>query len=143
MRYIEHNPLKAKLCRAPEDWPFSQRVGVAQSLGLRLGASKAVTELMCAAAGDQEPVTAALRQAQNSIAQYSQRCVQRSMTNDVVGAVTQLLEHAETTRNSKLFELAGLTLKRRGGKLGNLAELTERAAQGLMQHAKAVSHIAL
>lgn len=126
----------------PEDWPFSQRVGVAQSLGLRLGASKAVTELMCAAAGDQEPVTAALRQAQNSIAQYSQRCVQRSMTNDVVGAVTQLLEHAETTRNSKLFELAGLTLKRRGGKLGNLAELTERAAQGLMQHAKAVSHIA-
>jgi hypothetical protein len=53
-----------------------------------------------------------------------------------------LLEHAETTRNSKLFELAGLTLKRRGGTLANLAELTERAAQGLMLHAKAVSHIA-
>ena len=125
-----------------ESWAYSQRVGIAQSLGLRLGASKAVTELMCAAAGPQEPVAAALRQAQNSITQYSQRCVQRSMTNDVVGAVTQLLEHAETTRNSKLFELAGLTLKRRGAKISNLEELTERAARGLMLHAKAVSHIA-
>jgi CheY-like chemotaxis protein len=125
-----------------ESWAYSQRVGIAQSMGLRLGASKAVTELMCAAAGPQEPVTAALRQAQNSITQYSQRCVQRSMTNDVVGAVTQLLEHAETTRNSKLFELAGLTLKRRGAKITKLEELTERAARGLMLHAKAVSHIA-
>jgi len=23
IRYIENNPLKAKLCRAPEQWPFS------------------------------------------------------------------------------------------------------------------------
>jgi REP element-mobilizing transposase RayT len=23
MRYIENNPVKAKLCRAPKDWPFS------------------------------------------------------------------------------------------------------------------------
>ena len=23
VRYIENNPVKAKLCRAPEDWPFS------------------------------------------------------------------------------------------------------------------------
>ena len=23
VRYIEHNPVKAKLCRAPEEWPFS------------------------------------------------------------------------------------------------------------------------
>jgi hypothetical protein len=23
IRYIENNPVKAKLCRAPEEWPFS------------------------------------------------------------------------------------------------------------------------
>jgi hypothetical protein len=126
----------------PEHWPYADRLGMAQSLGLRLGVSKAVCELMCAAAGPQDSVTAALRQAQNSIALYSQRAVQRAMGNDVAGAVTQLLEHAETTRNSKLFELAGLTLKRRGAKLINLSQLTERAALGLMQHAKAVSHVA-
>jgi hypothetical protein len=23
MRYFENNPVKSRLCRAPEDWPFS------------------------------------------------------------------------------------------------------------------------
>jgi hypothetical protein len=23
IRYIENNPVKSKLCRAPEEWPFS------------------------------------------------------------------------------------------------------------------------
>jgi len=23
MRYIENNPVKARLCKRPEDWPFS------------------------------------------------------------------------------------------------------------------------
>jgi CheY-like chemotaxis protein len=127
---------------SPEAWPLEQRVGIVQSLGLRLGVSKAASELMCAAARDQEPIKAALRQAQSSIALYSQRAVERSMTKDVRGAILQLLEHAETTRNSKLFELAGLTLKRRGSGLTDLTALTERAAQGLILHAKGVSHIA-
>ncbi len=137
------NVLLSLWARTPaEDWPHAERQGIAQSLGLRLGVTKAVIELMCAAAGEQEAVTAALRQALSSITLYGQRAVQRSMGNDAVGAVAQLLEHAETTRNSKLFELAGLTLKRRASKIANIEELTDRAARGLLRHAKGVSHIA-
>lgn len=129
----------------PHLWPIDQRLGVAQTMGLRLGVSKAVTELMCAAAGEQEEVKLALRQAQNTIAQYSQRCVQRSMGSGVAPAVEQLLEQAETTRNARLFELAGLTLKRHAARIddaGKLSELSERAGRGLRQYAQSVSHIA-
>jgi CheY-like chemotaxis protein len=128
-----------------ERWPAPERLGQAQSMGLRLGVSKAVTELMCAAAGTQEDVRAALRQAQNTIALYSQRCVQRSMGAGAIAAVTQLLEQAETTRNARLFELAGLTLKRHATRISDpaqLADLAERAGRGLRQYAHAVSHIA-
>jgi hypothetical protein len=125
-------------------WPETERRGLAQTIGLRLGVSKSVTELMCAAARDQPLVVAALRQAQITVSQYAQRCVQRAQGAGVTPAVTQLLELAETTRNARLYELAGLTLRRHAAAVTSpeaLQDLTERAARGLLSHAQSVSHI--
>ncbi|MFN9449219.1 MAG: response regulator [Rubrivivax sp.] len=127
-----------------EEWPADQRARIAQGLGLRLGVSKTATELRCLATGDQPEVVEALRVAQQQIVQFGQRGVQRAAGREPAGALAQLLEQAETTRNAKLFELASLGLTRHAARFtdaAQLAELTERAAQGLRLHAKAVSHI--
>jgi CheY-like chemotaxis protein len=140
------NILLSLWARTPsEDWPPAQRASIAQGLGLRLGVSRTATELMCLAAGDQPEVVEALRLAQQQVAQFGQRGVQRAGGRDPGAALAQLLEQAETTRNARLFELAGLGLKRHAPRIADralLADLTERAAQGLRLHAQAVSHIA-
>jgi tetratricopeptide (TPR) repeat protein len=103
---------------------------VVETIGLRFCSSRAIAELLAAAASAHEPYAETIRAAQARILKLSSYAMSLSMGGDPRAAVENLMTHGAETCNGKLIETAYMVLHRYTDKIRDARELTE-SVQGL------------
>lgn len=133
--------------RAPQELLGGQRHdALVRQLGQRFCTSRAITEVLIAAARREDGVAESLLQCHQAIGQLAEQALERSMAGDTLAAVNLLLDHARASRNAKLIDLV-LAVGRRAVAQGHgdtealQAPLAE--AQALRARScRAINHIA-
>ncbi|MBL8339821.1 MAG: response regulator [Rubrivivax sp.] len=130
-----------------------------QAVGRRFAVSKAITEVLVAAAGRSHPATGILHGCHTEVTDLAERAMEHAMGGAPAEAVRSLLASGEETKNLRLIELARSMLKRHAARLSNAAggppsedaspgelpeheALAERAAALAARVGHAVNHIA-
>lgn len=102
---------------------------LAERLGQRHCTSRAVAEVMVAAARDDAEAAHGVRRAQTAVTSLAEQAMERAMAGAADDAASQLLEQGERWRNTRLLE-TGVQLARRYGARTTEA-LSERATASL------------
>lgn len=113
-----------------------------QRLGRRFAVSKAITEVLVAAAGRSHPATGILQGCHSEITALAERAMDHALRGAPADAVRSLLDGAAQTQNLRLIELARSMLKRQAAQLPDAAALAEHAAALSARLGHAVNHIA-
>lgn len=119
-----------------------------QRVGRRFAVSKAMTEVLVAAAGRSHPASSILQACQAEITELAEHAMGQALRGAALDAVRSLLVHGERTFNLRLIELARSMLKRHSAQITQPAEraeaegLEDRAAALAARCGHAVNHIA-
>lgn len=97
------------------------------TLGLRFASSKGLTELLAGAANPHPPLAQRVRDAHTRIGELAEQAVTHTLQGQHRTAVLALLAHAERTLNTKLVDMARMTLQRHGDKIDDAPALTAQA----------------
>lgn len=98
---------------------------VVETLGMRFCTSRAMSELLAAAAATHEPYAERLRATQTQVLKLTEHAMSLSMGGDPRAAVVNLITHGSATVNGKLIETAYLVLHRYAEKIEDAQSLTE------------------
>ena len=98
---------------------------VVETLGMRFCTSRAMSELLAAAAATHEPYAERLRATQTQVLKLTEHAMSLSMGGDPRAAVVNLIAHGSATVNGKLIETAYLVLHRYAEKIEDAQSLTE------------------
>lgn len=111
--------------------------GWIRTLGLRFAVGKPAAEMLARAALAHPPFQDSLRETVAEINRLAEAAMGLSLAGDPGAAVRALLEHAGTTGNSRLAEMAALSLKRHQARIaeadalgGEVAELRAQIGEG-------------
>lgn len=88
-----------------------------ESMALRFGTSRAMSELMACAAGEQEGWMKVMRDGHTQIIHITEQAMRMSLKGDPAGTVEQLLRDAERTSNAKLIEAAHQVMQRHAARI--------------------------
>jgi tetratricopeptide (TPR) repeat protein len=113
-----------------------------QRIGRRFAVSKAITEVLVAAAGRSHPATGILQGCHGEITERAERAMDHALRGAPGDAVKSLLASGEQTQNLRLIELARSMLKRHAALMPDASALAERAAALSARLGHAVNHIA-
>ncbi len=122
--------------------PADEHGALVTRIGMRFCTSKAITEVLMAAARRHEPAAGLIRDCQARIGAVAEAAMSRALQGDPAGAARQLLEAGESSSNAKLLEMAGLLARRHRASVSDAEALSARAAAQLQRFGPALSHIA-
>jgi CheY-like chemotaxis protein len=123
--------------------PPGEHDTVLEKLALRFCTSKAIAEVLAAAARRDPVAINTIRQQQALLAERSQAALDLSLQGDVPGAVRRLLALGEETRNAKILDMAGALLRRHEASFDDGGEgLAGRAGELLRTWGRPSTHIA-
>lgn len=129
--------------RSPEQASLqTAHTALVERLGMRFCTSKAITEVLLAAARRAEPATTLIRRCQARVAALSEQAMDLSLKGEVAQAVQLLLEHGASTLNAKWLEMASLIARRNRDRWPEADAAAQRAAQLLQRSCTGVNHIA-
>ena len=115
---------------------------LARRLGLRFCVSKAVSEILQAAARRQEPVAGIIRACHAEITAMAEQAMTYSLRGDPEATVNTLLSQGEETRNAKLIEMAGLVARRHREAITSGDDLQSRADDLHRRYCRPMTHLA-
>lgn len=98
---------------------------VVESLGMRFGGTRALTELLAGSAAIHPPYAERIRAAHSNVLKLAENAMSLSMKGDPKAAVKTLIFHGNDTLSSKLIETAYLVLHRYADKITDAHELTD------------------
>ena len=122
--------------------PADEHGALVTRIGMRFCTSKAITEVLMAAARRHEPAAGLIRDCQARIGAVAEAAMSLALQGDPAGAARQLLEAGESSSNAKLLEMAGLLARRHRASVSDAEALSARAAAQLQRFGPALSHIA-
>ncbi|MCU0763782.1 MAG: response regulator [Hydrogenophaga sp.] len=96
------------------------------AMGLRFCTSRAMTELLASAAGNNAEFAERVRRSHTQILKLTEQAMTLSLRGDPQGTVTQLLADGERTLNAKLVESAHQVLQRYAERIPDLDALRDR-----------------
>jgi tetratricopeptide (TPR) repeat protein len=117
-------------------------LSVLERIGNRFCISKAVTEVLCAAAGRCEPAVSTIRGCNARIAGWAEEALDRSLKGEAGPAIRMLLERGEASSNARLLELARSIATRNADSLAGATDFKTKAQSLLAQRCRAPNHIA-
>lgn len=97
-----------------------------ERLGMRFSTSRAMSELLAAAATGQEDYARIAHGCHTRVLKITEQAMTLSIKGDPRGTVMRLLQEGESTRNAKLIESAHQVLLRHAARIPDFAELDER-----------------
>ena len=100
--------------------------GWMQKIGMRYAHTRALAQLLGSACGSHTAFAEQLRACLPVINQLAEQAVAQSLKGGAAESVEMLLGHAETSRNTKLLELAQQVLTRHSERIENAAQLQAR-----------------
>ncbi len=115
---------------------------VLERVALRYCTSRAITEVLAAAARRSDAAQAVIRAAQARLSSLSERAMDLALKGDPGTGVRELLAAGEQTSNAKLLEMAGAIARRHEALIPDAAALCSRAAARLKRSCQTVNHIA-
>ncbi|MBL8305113.1 MAG: response regulator [Rubrivivax sp.] len=137
------NMLIAAWSRVPEGLrQAGEFEAVLERVALRYCTSRAITEVLAAAARRGEAAQAVIRAAQARLSSLGERAMDLALKGDPGTGVRELLAAGEQTANAKLLEMAGAIARRHEALIPDAAALCGRAAARLKRSCQAVNHIA-
>lgn len=137
------NVVIALWARVPETLlPAPEREALVERLGMRFCTSKAISEVLMAAARRSPHDQAVVRRCQVRVSQLAEQAMDRALRGDAAGAAQSLLAEGEASLNAKLLELAGLVARRHSASFAGSDALAERAAARIQRSCRASNHIA-
>jgi len=113
-----------------------------QHLAMRFCVSKAITEVLVAAAGRSNALVSLIRECQGRISAAAEQAMDLALKGDVRAAVTQLTNVGAQTLNARLLELACTLARRYGSDAEEAERLLQPAAALLRRSCRAPNHIA-
>jgi len=108
----------------------------------RFCVSKAIAEVLCAAARRDPSAVSAIRRCQAQLTEIAETAMARSLKGDHRGAVAQLLEAGEAAHNAKLLEMGGALARRHAAAIEGAEDLCARAAELTRRWGHHSTHIA-
>lgn len=96
-----------------------------EQIGLRYCTSRALSELLAAAAPGQEDYARIIHECHSKILKITEQAMTLSLKGDPRGTVLRLLQEGGTTRNAKLIELAHQVLLRHASRIEDADALNE------------------
>ncbi|TAL21734.1 MAG: response regulator [Aquabacterium sp.] len=99
-----------------------------RTIGLRFATSKPAAEMLVRAAHVHPPFQDTLRETHAEINRLAESAMSLSVAGDPAGAVRALLEHAASTGNTRLAEMAALSFKRHQARIDDAQAVGEAIA---------------
>jgi CheY-like chemotaxis protein len=96
---------------------------VVDTLGLRFGSNRSLTELLAANAGAHAPYAERTRAAQAKVLEYAETAMALSMAGDATSAVKNLILYGKETLNARLIDNAYQLLQKNAAKITDAAKL--------------------
>lgn len=137
------NIVLALWTRLPEkDVPAGELDQLARSIAMRFCVSKAVTEVLVAAAQRREPLLTTIRTCQAEITSIAEEAMAHSVRGRPRSAVESLLKRGTDTRNAKLIEMATLVARRHADTIEDRDNLLAEAANLQRRFCQPITHLA-
>lgn len=109
--------------------------GWVDTLALRFCSTRGVTELMAGAAQRHPPFAAQMHDGHRRIGEMAQQAMSHAIAGNPRAAVKALITHGGQTLNTKLMDVARLTLQRHQEKIDKAADLQDMVKALLTQYA--------
>jgi len=122
--------------------PAADHEALVEHVALRFCVSKAVGEVLCAAARRTAGTTAIVRRCQARLLAATEQAMESGLKGEPGTAVAKLLDLGEQTLNAKLLEMAALLAKKYAAALPDAAALADRAAALVRRSGHSGGHIA-
>ncbi|MED5619195.1 response regulator [Ideonella sp. BN130291] len=113
--------------------------GWIDAVALRFCTAKGVSELLARSAGGHPPYAERVRQCHARIHEIAEQCMAHTVAGDPAATVKQLLVHGSRTGNTKLIDMARLTLQRHHAAVADAAELAPQLEALQRRYAGAVN----
>lgn len=113
-----------------------------QDLGRRFATSKAITEMLVAAAGRASAAAVLLQSSYAEVSGAAESAMERVMHGAASEAVSDLLDKGESWRNTRLLELAHSLIRRHADQLRDPETAAELAQALIQRFGRALNHIA-
>ena len=137
------NIVLALWTRLPEkDVPAGELDQLARGIAMRFCVSKAVTEVLVAAAQRREPLLTTIRSCQAEITSIAEEAMAHSVRGRPRSAVESLLKRGTDTRNAKLIEMATLVTRRHADTIEDRDDLLAEAASLQRRFCQPITHLA-
>jgi CheY-like chemotaxis protein len=109
--------------------------GWVDTLALRFCSTRSVTELMAGAAQRHPPFSAQMHEGHRRIGEMAQQAMSHAIAGNPRAAVKALITHGGQTLNTKLMDIARLTLQRHQERIEKAADLQDMVQTLLAQYA--------
>lgn len=115
---------------------------LSRRIGLRFCVSKAITEVLIAAAGHKDRLAEIIRASHAEINAMAEAAMTYTVRGNPRAAVQKLLSQGAETRNAKLIEMAGLVVKRHQEMIADESSLQAETHDLHQRYCRPVTHIA-
>lgn len=122
--------------------PAADHEALLERVALRFCTSKAVGEVLCAAARRAEEAVAVIRRCQAQLLATSEKAMELALKGEPAQAVQLLLEEGEKTLNAKQLEMATLLARKHAAAVPDAEALAARATALVRRTVQAGGHIA-
>ena len=122
--------------------PAADHEALIERIALRFCTSKAVGELLCAAARRADNAVAMIRRCQAQLLATTEKAMERALKGEPAQAVQMLVEEGERTLNAKLLEMAVLLARKHAAALPEGEALAARAGDLMRRTVQSGGHIA-
>jgi tetratricopeptide (TPR) repeat protein len=122
--------------------PAAEHQALIEKIALRFCTSKAVGEVLCAAARRTDDAVATIRRCQAQLLATTEQAMDLALKGEPAQAVQKLLEEGEKTLNAKLLEMAGLLARKHAAVVPNAEAVAARAGELVRRTVQAAGHIA-
>jgi len=124
------------------DVAAGQQDKMVRAIAMRFCTSKAISEILVAAARHHETLSQMLRACHAEITGVAEEAMRLAMQGQQSRAVAMLLEHGEATRNARLIEMSSLLLRRHRDHIADQDALLERSVALHQRYCRPITHIA-
>jgi tetratricopeptide (TPR) repeat protein len=122
--------------------PAADYEALIERIALRFCTSKAVGEVLCAAARRADDAVAMIRRCQAQLLATTEKAMEHGLKGEPALAVQMLLEEGERTLNAKLLEMAALLARKHAAVLPDAEALGARASELVRRTVQSGGHIA-
>ena len=122
--------------------PAADHEALIERIALRFCTSKAVGEVLCAAARRADNAVAMIRRCQAQLLATTEKAMERALKGEPAQAVQMLVEEGERTLNAKLLEMAMLLARKHAAALPEGEALAARAGDLMRRTVQSGGHIA-